>query len=471
MLIQNFLFLRTKCNYSNRIFPQYNILNIEKSNLIKGSSEKIYILSSFNLGKNKKSNNYIESFANKKILSRNLLHKLINKYWEETIFLSTPSNISDIYAGNLKANGMSLDNNEYKKFLVDFNKDLNVGRIKAIINSDINQSKNTSNSLYIKYKWKKGLNLGFKSLRYLFNIRNIFNQGFIDKKLLQVLNNNEAPVFTVINSFNQIVMAEPSRKIINNLRLLDNLYILYDKLFNFPHNNRPTYEGLFFINPIDACEYKQYIESKYHQSDVENHLYILASKLSFYYRIVNKCIPMVTFRLIPDLHEVGKLIFKYRKFSNLSFHDQQNYGKNYFQGQPIYIIQPTFATNRITKKIIPLDYNHEINNLKRHQASEALFLSYDTVLLAWKKMKEKYKDYSLSSHPKIIVYNLEDYIDNTTANFVLIPSKESFDFIQRKDVYQKKHYISQILSSKLLSIRVLTKRIIWSLTSKQPNLW
>lgn len=471
MLIQNFFFLRTTFSYPKRIFHQDNIVNVEKSEVTKDSSEKVYLLSSFNLEKNKKSNNSIEGFANKQIISRNLFHRLINKYWEETIFLSIPSNISDIYASNLKANGISLDNNEYKKFLLDFNKDLNIGRIKTIINSEINQSDNQSNSLYIQYKWRKGLNLGFKSLRHLFNIPEIFNRKFINTKLLKVLNNNEAPIFTIINSFNQIVMAEPSRRIINNLSFIDNLYLFFDQLLNFQHNNRPTYEGLFFINPMDACEYKQYIENKYKKSGVENHLYILASKLRFYYRISNKSIPIVKFRLIPDLNEVGKLIFKYRKFNNLSFHDQQNYGKNHFQGQPVYIIQPTFITNRITKKIIPLDYNHEIMNMKVSQKYEALFLSYDTALLAWKKMKEKYKDYSLSSSPKVIVYNLEDYINNTTANFLLIPSKESFDFIQNKKAYHKKHYISQILYSKLLSIRVLTKRIIWSLTSKQPNVW
>lgn len=473
MLIQNLFFLGTKFRCPIRISTKNDIVNLHKYKKTKYISNRIYLFNISSLDRHEPSAYSTENFANKKILSRNFFTRLRNKYWQEIILLSIPNNLSNTYVNNLRTNGISLDKNEYKQFLLDFNKDLNIGRIKCHIDSINKQLDNKLECMHIEYKWKKGFNLDIirNTVQYLSRSAKLLNKNNKYYNTLKILNQNETPIFTVINNFNQLVIAEPSRKIINNLSLIDRFYLWYDQFFSYEKNNRPTYESLFFINPIDASEYQEYIQNKYTKSSIENNLNILAIKLGFYYRISNQHIPSVKFRLVPDLHEVGKVLFKYRKLNHISFHKLQKYNKSSFQGQPIYLIQPAFVTNKTTKKSILFDYNYEQQKVKKTKPSETIFLSYDTALLAWKKMKEKYKDYSIPKYPKIIVYNLEDYINTTNTKFLLIPSKESFDFIKSKSFYKNKNYITQVFSSKLLGIRVLTKRIVWSLTSRQPNTW
>lgn len=479
MFIQNVLALYSRLGNQSEIFNGYhtNYENSQKPIETINVSSKPYLFSILTKNNKEKVAHDIQDFANKTLISRNLAARLINKYWQETIFLSISNPVSDIYINNLKASGIYIHISQYKKFLLDLNKALNLGRIEVSINSTKYPNQNISEYTYIKYIWKKGLNFSLPKhlLSSMDPFQSIFSTNQLNNRFIKILNNNEVPLFTVINRFNEIVMAEPSTEIMNNITLLDKAYQWYYNKFLWTEDHNPVYEGLFFINPGDAFEYKDYIQSKYKAYNTENHLQVLASRLNFYYKISQKRIPKVKFRLIPDLTEIGELLFKYIKLNHVSFHNDQNYGKEYFQGQPIYLIQPTFAIDKKTKKTISIEYDYEVQSSKKQMKYKAIFMNYKTALIAWKQFRQQYKNHILPLNPSILVYNLEDYINknrnNNIKSFLLIPSKEAYNCIKNNKSYQYKNHLSQIFSSKWLRLQVLTKRIIWSLTSRQPTVW
>ena len=476
MFIQNLLevYLKPNTNY-HLLLP--DDMNYQTYFSKKADSNKnFYLLSILTKNKEKKLTQDVQNFANKKLISRNLVTKLINQYWQETIFLSMSNPISDTYINALQSSGIAVYKSQYKKFLLDFSKALNTGRIEVSVSSNQNLPNKASYDKYIKYVWRKGFNFPVPKL-LLYNINSlkyIFLAKEHNNNLIQALNNNSFPLFTVVNKFNQIIMAEPAREIVNDTSMLDKIYRYYSQKFLFEQNNQPVYEGMFFINPEDALEYKNYIQNKYKNFSIGNNVEILASKLGFYYQISQKTISKTKFRLIPDLTELGKLLFEYRKLHNISFHKNQKYGKTYFQGQPIYLIQPTTVFDRRINKNIFIEHHYKIKRNHKEHRYQAVFMNYQTALSAWKKFRQENTNYKLPVYPKIIVYNLEDYLNtninqNKAEHLLFIPSKESFNFIKNSIKYQTNMY--QIFSSKWLYLQVLTKRIIWSLTSRQPNVW
>nr|YP_010986023.1 hypothetical protein NDC12_pgp195 [Polyopes affinis]WOL36941.1 hypothetical protein [Polyopes affinis] len=432
--------------------------------------------------KNKLSDSYriSQKFTNRELISPNFAARLINKYWQETIFLSITNPLSEKYINQLKSSGTAMYQNEYKKFLLDFSNALITGRIEASLNDSKLPDNTKNNPVYIKYVWRKGLNFSLPDNIFEFfthkndtGFSKTYRSGIIKK-----IKYNDFPVFTVVNGFNQIVIAESPEEMLNERNILDKLYQQYSNYFLSRVKNKPLHEGLFFINPGDAAEYKNYINQKYPQSSQQNHLNIFANKFELYHKLTKTIIPKVQFRLIPDLTELGELVFKYRKYKHVNFHYKQKYGRNYFQGQPIYLIQPVFVFNKKLKKIMPIQYYYKLNKNKDQISYEAIFMNYRTALIAWQKFKKQATDYNLPSYPKILVYNLEDFMktfeDNKQVherNILLIPSQESFQFLKQRYNKQSQIHILQKFSSSLLYLKVLSKRILWSLTSRQPTSW
>nr|YP_009295816.1 hypothetical protein Schim_070 [Schimmelmannia schousboei]AOM64751.1 hypothetical protein Schim_070 [Schimmelmannia schousboei] len=424
----------------------------------------------------------LSSFADQELVARKFATKFVNKYWQETIFLSVPNSISNTYSNKLKATGMSVYQNEYKHFLLEFSKALIKGRIHASMD-DIQLLPNTKiNTAYIKYVWRKGFN--FSSPRYFLNVFSSLNSNYFPNKLQTILINklkySQFPIFTIINGFNQIILAESSEEIIVKKSLVDKMYQWYNRYSISNKDVMPHYEGLFFINPDDALEYQEYIKQKYVNATKEHRLQIFASRLDIYYKLIRNSIQNenVQFRLIPDLKELGELIYKYRYYRNVRFHNQQKYGKNYFQGQPIYLIEPVFAKDKYSKKIEMINYFYNIKDKNVKYQYEAIFTNYKTAILAWKKFRNSYLNYNLPAKPKLIVYNLEDFIkacENnnqiTNRNIVFIPSQESYLSIKNNIQAKSQFNILYTLSTKLLYLQIMTKRIIWSLTSRQPITW
>uniref|UniRef100_A0AAU7YP15 Ycf80 n=1 Tax=Gracilaria hainanensis TaxID=2871843 RepID=A0AAU7YP15_9FLOR len=414
----------------------------------------------------------------KSLLSRPFIGKLINQYWQEKIFLSVSSLYSEKYMNQLKLEGILIHKNEQKKFLLDFSRALLSGRIKASLNFE---RINSNNNQYISYIWKKGFNFPLK-LKWILSLsdRNAISLTKDELLFANRLQNQPLPLFTITNTLNQIILADSSEDNTGNLNSIDKIYKWYsDKIVPNP-KSLPLYYGLFFMNPTDAIEYADYINSKYNTSNQINQLTLFSSHLFTYYKLNRMNIKNLQFRLIPDLKEISRLLYKYRYHRNLKFHKNQKYSKNFFQGQPIYMIDPFFAYNRKTNKTQLLNYyyNHKSNINNNIIEYKAIFTNYTTLLKAWHEFKRIHIDYKIPSKPKVLVYNLEDFIrtyeynhEIKERNILFIPSQKSYEFIKNYRFVKNQNKIKRIFSNKLLVFKILSQRIIWSLTSRQPIHW
>nr|YP_010195505.1 hypothetical protein LK149_pgp139 [Gracilaria baiana]UAD82902.1 hypothetical protein [Gracilaria baiana] len=427
--------------------------------------------------KNVFSSNYDSHITrmSKSLVSRPFISKLINKYWQEKIFLSVSGSYSEKYTNQLKLEGILIHKNEQKKFLLDFSRALLSGRIETCLNfSDINPN----NNQYISHVWRKGFNfpLPGKGIFSLFD-KDSLSLNKNEFTFINHLQNQPLPLFTITNNLNQIVLADSSENNTGNLNSVDKIYKWYCNKFISDYKTLPLYYGLFFIHPTDALEYANYIKSKHNTSNQTNQLTLFSSNLSTYYKLNRISVKNLQFRLIADLEEISKLLYKYRYYRNLKFHKDQKYSKNFFQGQPIYMIEPFFAYNKQANKMQLLNYyyNYRSNNLIEYKA---IFTNYITVLKAWNQFKRTKTDYIIPNQPKVIVYNLEDFIrtheynhEIKTRNILFIPSQKSYDFIKHYRFVKNKNKIQRIFSNKFLGFKILSQRIIWSLTSRQPIHW
>nr|YP_010195710.1 hypothetical protein LK100_pgp140 [Crassiphycus birdiae]UAD83107.1 hypothetical protein [Crassiphycus birdiae] len=437
-------------------------------------------LSSLLFAKNVVSSSYNSRISpmSKSLVSRQFIGKLINQYWQEKIFLSIPSVHAEKYINQLKLEGILIYKNEQKKFLLDFSRALLSGRIETSLNFD---TSNLNNNQYISYIWKKGFNFSLpkKWISLFFDENSLpFNKDQLI--FINQLEHQPLPLFTIVNNMNQMILADSSEENIGNLNSIDKIYKwYYDKLI-LNDKILPIYYGLFFIHPIDAVEYANYIASKNISSSKEKQLNIFSSHLSTYYKVTRMNLKNLQFRLIPDLKEISRILYKYRYYRNLKFHKYQKYSKNFFQGQPIYIIEPFFAYNRKTNRMILLRYYYNRKSNINNEIIEykAIFTNYATLLKAWHEFKQKQINYKIPDKPKVIIYNLEDFIKSNEyndeikeKNILFIPSQESYQFIKHYKFINNQNKIKRIFSNKLLSFKILTQRIFWSLTSRQPVNW
>nr|QVY58303.1 hypothetical protein [Kappaphycus striatus] len=423
---------------------------------------------------------YLEYFARQKLVSRSFIIQFINTYWQETIFLSSSNILSKTYANQLKSDGLAIYKNQYKKFLLDFSKALVTGRIEVSCenNSNVKKIDNNFSSSEVKYIWKKGFNCFLPQTKYLLSFISSNNKfkylNATQKNLYNQLRNTNFPVFTIVNNLNQIVVAEPSEKLIASTSPFDKLYQWYYSHFLWTQYNRPSYHALFFINPQDAIEYKEYI--KYINKPMNKNIImnVFASRLDVYYKLLITSNSNIKLNLIPDLKELGKLIYDYQYKKNISFHNKQIYTRSSFKGQPIYLIQPILVKNKYTNTMQTLDYNY-VSELKGHdQNSKTIFMNYRIAVLAWNKFKQQNSDYHLPDKPTILVYNLEDFLniyndkEMNTNNLLIIPNEDAYKFLKSNLKLGSSSSIYMKFRNQLIGCKTFINHVVWSLTSRQP---
>jgi len=194
----------------------------------------------------------------------------------------------------------------------------------------------------------------------------------------------------------------------------------------------------------------------------KNSVKIFTCNISTLYRIMSKFDHKIEFKLIPDLQEISKLIKQYRYSKNISFHSNQQYSKKSFKGQPIYLFNQ--------EDIISYDYNGK--NKKMYTYNLA-FTNYDTAMSAWNKLNYKLLNKQKSSRPDLIVYNLEDFIANnfnykSKNKLLLVPSEDSYNFTKKYQLRTNLDIVYKTISNKISTLELWSKRILWSLTSRQP---
>nr|YP_009395960.1 hypothetical protein [Dasya naccarioides]ARW65146.1 hypothetical protein [Dasya naccarioides] len=458
--------------------------NINYNYLVKNKLAFVLKAQSMNLYNNK-SGRILNDYISNKFISRNFWIEFINQYWQETIFIS-PSNTSlEYYINQLKNNGLLVyKGNHYKNFLINFSKDLMNGKIEVLLNENIINKKQNLNfsfdsknqKIYIKYIWRKGFNWYINHIfsKYLLN-NNAEHEKTFRLNLKNILSNS-LPIFTITNQYDQLIMAESTDQIFlkkDFFQLLDywcNIFLLKNSSL------KKVYTGLLFINPEDALEYKNYIIYKYKKFNKTSHLKCFIATANLYSKLFYSSINNKEFRLIPDLKEVGDLIYKYQYQSNITFHKDQKYGKNYFQGQPIYIIKPILVKNINTNRKEHVEYLYKIQKKSELISYKAVFLNYKTVLIAWQKFKNDYPHYKLPKKPCLCVSNIENFLkvysaDSNSHDFIFIPSSKTYMFIKEYKHVNQYHHLQNSLINTSLYFKSFFEKILWSLTSRQPIYW
>nr|YP_010471153.1 hypothetical protein N4M48_pgp039 [Synarthrophyton patena]UVF62982.1 hypothetical protein [Synarthrophyton patena] len=382
------------------------------------------------------------NLANKKLISGNFLTRFINNFWQQTVFLSVPTKLSDKYISQLNSLNLVKNPVRPKKILSQFS--------QSLMNDSINSSL-SSNFVYnnqfssIKYIWKKSrINLNWTLLNKDTKFLDINHKQLFDR--LQI---NNLPLFIVTNHLNQMIVAELPKE--------SKTSFIFKKL-----DLKSYYQAWFFINYQDAEEYLQYIKNQYEIIDANNQLRIFICNLETFYKLSNKCINTVQFRLVPDLHEIGELVNTYSSYRNIIFNKAQNYGKDYFQGQPIYILKND-------------NYYYQVNELNNKIKYQPVFMTYKTAVSSYKHLVKKQNNSKSLKPPKLMVYNLEEFLEKQVASFnksnmpfLLIPSKSSYKLVKSG---LGSHILYDDISIYVSQLKLWTKRILWSLTSRQPQDW
>lgn len=390
-----------------------------------------------------------ENLADQKLVYPNLFRRFVNKFWQQTIILSVPTKVSEKYIAELNSLNLVKHKVNQKKFLSQFSKSLIKGSIESSLSSHLSYDQMPSPLIYV---WKK-----------VFNLKKMINSNLLGlstsgKSLSEVkrqlegsLRVNNLPLFIITNHLGQMVISEPPE--------LSNVSKGTINVSSKDFSLVPCPEGWFFINFQDAEEYLQHIKKQYKISGTSDKLRVFICNLETFYKLSRNSRYKVNFRLVPDLHEIGQLVNQYSTYRNVEFSKDQKYGKDYFQGQPVYLVKDTHP-----------DYYLGITLGKTQIKYKPVFTNYDTAIHSWNNFVKKQKYYRVSKYPELIVYNLEDFLHKQISDpsqnqlpFVLVPSKSSYKFTKTSQLRKPQ----PIAFTYFAYLKLWTKRIFWSLTSRQ----
>nr|YP_009502186.1 hypothetical protein [Porolithon onkodes]ASB29787.1 hypothetical protein [Porolithon onkodes] len=379
--------------------------------------------------------------SEKKFFKTNPSSELFRNLWHQDIFLSI--NHKSLYKYNMDINSVNIFKHQKKQksLLSKFSKALFSGSIQCSLTSSLNTPKKTFFS--VNYSWSKVFQLQiFKAQNLFINSNHIKTvQALLDYRIkTQCL-----PVFTISNHLGQMIIAEPSKSFYGTQYKQDSDNVI-----------SKMYHGFFFMNYEDAEEYLSYIQNKYNLNNQS--LKIFTCDFNTFYRIMGSLSKEISFRLIPDLNEVSKLIKKHRYNKNLLFYKKQKQGRRFFQGQPLYFVK----------------YN---NGYLRHVLSnkeyKLLFTNYNEALKISSLLQNNFSP-PLLQKPQIIVYNLEQFINDQLDQaesykdrFLVVPSKDSYVFTKKYHIYRNDQLIRNKCMESLSYINLWMKRVLWSLTSRK----
>nr|ARO91164.1 conserved hypothetical plastid protein [Flintiella sanguinaria] len=433
-----------------------NIILFMLNNLF--NQEKI----SYNLPKTN-----VENIDLSQITIEETKRSFIEKHFLETLIISNSSDNENNDRFGDK------DIKEKKAFQKEFTNTLFNGRIEINIETNNNEIENPPlNS--IKYIWNKCINLLNQNspedeLRK--ETKNRF-PNIKQKKLMENL--KYTPIFVIKNGFNQMIMGFPEQEFRKNW--LDQLYDIYKNkyLLNTERDKYPTSFGFLFVNPNDAIELKEYIYKKYPYSSKQMDIQVYPISLQDGYKFNRTSRTRIQFRFIPDFTEISNLLSNCKNDKNIIFDPRQKYGKDYFQGQPIYQIMP-FSVKQSGKEIL-LEYSGKIDPFTNKR--KFLFTNLEGLKYAWEEFRERFPNLKLPKKPKIIVYNLESFLKDYEMNitqisedFAIITNKTAIT--RTKDIANQKIYMNGVeafshkIYPKVLSIKVWAERMLWALKSKQ----
>nr|YP_009944560.1 hypothetical protein [Osmundea sinicola]QFR99854.1 hypothetical protein [Osmundea sinicola] len=453
-------FLKLRLGFSdNEVINSSNLFNLS----FKDNKFKSILLSVNRILVNQLEQESVESKSSDKLISRNFWQRLINKYWQETIFISSPTIDLENYTKKLRASGLSVyENSDYKYFLQQFSKDLLNKKIDlnlTIYNNKYMTKSKKNQNLSVQYKWLKSLNP--TTFLFKFGKHNMQSNVLIDDKVVSF------PLFVLVNDKQQVVLSESSEQ----LQSYNKLWYFYSNLTN----KKALYTGLFFTNLDDANEYLNYINLKYKRSTRIRNIKLVPTTIKMYYQLLSQVNQNIDFRLVPDLKEISELLYQYKKYRHICFNDNQKYGSNYFQGQPLYFVK-SYKLKKINK-FNDMQSSDKASYNRKFQY-EAVFLNYETAINAWRNYKRQFSADKLHSNPRIDVWNLESFITSNnytkkSKSFIFIPSTKTYEFTKQyiKSNLEDNKALTTSLSHYSIHLKSFMYRIFWSLTTRQPISW
>nr|BDA98673.1 hypothetical protein [Rhodomonas sp. NIES-1730] len=295
----------------------------------------------------------------------------------------------------------------------------------------------------------------------------------------------KVPIYTVINGYNEIVIASP-----RSMPPQNSLEWLYDKYYDsflWKEDKGSVSLGLFFVNKEDAESYLQEICKKDPKGAENIGLSVKTVGLDTFYELNRTSKPKMQARLVADLEEIDLLLNEYSNKENIQFHPKQKYKKQWFQGNPVYILKVNENTVQSKDNRFTLSTYH-FGESSYFDKKIVLFKKEDANKV-WSLYKLKNKELNLPEKPNIEVYNLESYLldleksDLSLTNRTLfVPPYESYLYskkllenskIEKKESTSEK--INKYITTKVKSLQRFYKGIIWLVTSdtlpSEDNSW
>lgn len=395
--------------------------------------------------------------AKQKLAKQSQWQKILNSVWRQVIFLSIPSKSYNKYTVDLGYLNMYKQQSASKQLLSEFSRSLLQGSVSSSLSSELDSSFSHLSS--VQYSLRKNLRRNYEE-------GTVVSQDNAYQDLLSRVKQyvhrsdcvNHFPLFVVSNYLGQMIISEPPSELTGKTSGLDSI-------LSSNYGNR-VYQGWFFTSFEDAKEYMRTIGKYYNLR--EEHLKIFACNFNTFYRIMDKFGDKIHFRLLPDLGEVACLTKSYRHYGNLSFHKNQKYGRGYFQGQPLYIL-----------KVKDEHEEHLVKSgFKILDQYQLIFSDYRTACSTWSRLTSGSLNSGKCMKPNLTVYNLESFIqdeaykdDKQVDRRILVPSESTYWFAKKHFLQKKINLLHGNILTHTSSMQLWSKRVLWSLTSKQPCGW
>lgn len=339
------------------------------------------------------------------------------------------------------------------------------------------QNKKKIDSLAISYEENKQ-SFQFPKLEKCLSIfSNKRSPNFPTKEQKSLLSKlKQVPVYTVINKQNEIVTA--STREYKNSNSLQWIQSKYNEIFFWEYDEGSVSINLFFMNKEDAASYLHEICKKEPKEAENLGLKIKTIGLDVFYKLNRISEPKTQSRLVGDLKEIDLILTKYSSESMCTMHPKQKYSKDWFQGNPIYVLK--FHKNLRDKTITQYSFQDSYEK-------KLIFFSKEDAIKAWKVFLIKKSQLSLSTKPNIEIYNLENFLldlENTPDNsleIAFIPPYQSYIELKSQNnqrPFAKSSFTDEYLYKMKLYLKNLQrfyKGVVWLFTSdtlpSEENSW
>lgn len=293
------------------------------------------------------------------------------------------------------------------------------------------------------------------------------------------------PIYTVVNGYNEIIIASP-----RNMPPKNSFEWLYDKYYDnflWKEDRGAISVGLFFFNKEDAETYLQEVCRKDPKGAEDIGLSVKSVGLDTFYELNRTSNPKMQAKLVADLEEVDLLLNEYSSSKILDFHPKQKYRKQWFQGNPIYLIKINENKDQLTRRNFTIS-KYNFNNSFYVDKKILLFKKNDAYKV-WNAYKLKHKELNLPEKPNLEIYNLESYLldleksDNDLIDqTIFIPPYESYMYSKQlmkenpeEQTKSLQYKVDKYITTQVKSVQRFYKGLIWLITSdtlpNEDNSW